>query len=103
MKIIDVLGYDIKNGIKTEVDGKLPDTQPDDVLQRGLQIFFLAVGIIAVCMIVYSGIQYIVSVGDRTKIESAKKTLLYAVVGLIVSASAFVLVSFVMRNVRDGS
>jgi hypothetical protein len=82
-----------------DVIEKLPQTSPDNILTNGLKVFFIFMGIIAVFMIVYSGVQYIVSAGDRTKIETAKKTLLYSVVGLLVSMLAFALVEFVFKGV----
>ncbi|MDR1032536.1 MAG: hypothetical protein LBL84_00805, partial [Candidatus Nomurabacteria bacterium] len=38
--------------------------------------------------------------GDSSKITSAKNTIMYAVVGLVVSLLAFVIVNFVIANVK---
>lgn len=56
------------------------------------------VGIIAVIMIIVSGIKYITSSGDSNSVNSAKNTLLYAIVGLVVVALAQVIVRFVLTQ-----
>lgn len=53
-------------------------------------------GIIAVIMIVFSGIRYTTSTGDASKVKASKDTLLYAIVGLIVAMLAWTIVNFVI-------
>jgi lysylphosphatidylglycerol synthetase-like protein (DUF2156 family) len=50
------------------------------------------VGGIAVLFIVYAGILYVTSGGNKERIEKAKQTLTYAVIGLIVIVLAGVIV-----------
>jgi hypothetical protein len=50
---------------------------------------------VAVIMIVISGIRYATSAGDPSKVTSAKNTLLYSVIGLVVAISAAVIVSLI--------
>ncbi len=53
------------------------------------------VGGLAVLFIIWGGIQYVTSAGNKDKAETAKKTLTYAIVGLIVIVLAEVIVSLV--------
>ena len=55
-------------------------------------------GLIAVVYIVVGGVQYMTSTGDPGKIEKAKKTILYAVIGMIVCVLAFAIVNFVIAK-----
>ena len=49
-------------------------------------------GIVALVIIIFAGARYISSKGDEAKIESAKKTLTYAFVGLgIIFLSFFIM------------
>lgn len=58
--------------------------------------FLVQVGVgIAVLFIVLGGLRYVASQGDPQKIEGAKNTILFAVIGLIVMLSAYTIVSFV--------
>ncbi|HTE22566.1 MAG TPA: pilin [Candidatus Limnocylindria bacterium] len=68
-----------------------------------INIFSVVVGIIAVIMIIYGGFKYITSGGDSGNIGSAKNTILFAIVGLIIVAMAQIVVRFVLsRAVGDG-
>lgn len=54
------------------------------------------VGIIAVIMLIVGGIRYVISGGDSKKVTDAKNTVLYAIIGLIISFLAFAIVNFVI-------
>ncbi len=56
----------------------------------------LIVGAIAVIMIIIGGLRYVLSGGDESGITSAKNTILYAVIGLVVSVLAYAIVNFVL-------
>jgi hypothetical protein len=60
-----------------------------------------AIGIAAlVCVVVLiaSGYKYITAAGDENKIESATKTLTFAIIGLVVCFIAVILVRFVLGD-----
>lgn len=54
------------------------------------------VGIVAVIMLIIGGIKYVVSGGDSKKVTDAKNTVLYAIIGLVISFLAFAIVNFVI-------
>lgn len=54
-------------------------------------------GIVALVIIIVAGVTYITSKGDPAKVESAKKTLTYALVGLIVIFLSFFIVGFISQ------
>lgn len=60
----------------------------------GLLIYIA--GAIAVIMIIIGGIRYITSNGDSSGVTGAKNTILYAVVGLVVTILAYTIVKFVL-------
>ncbi len=49
-------------------------------------------------MIVYGGFRYVTSGGDSSKVGDAKKTILYALIGLVIVALAQVIVKFVLSK-----
>ncbi|MDO4870553.1 MAG: hypothetical protein Q3996_00425 [Candidatus Saccharibacteria bacterium] len=65
------------------------------VFNNVVNFLLFLIGIISVIMIIYGGIQYSLSAGDSSKVTSAKNTILYAIVGLIVAMLAFAIVNFV--------
>jgi len=85
--------------------GGLPDaSDPDDIRETIITILaailnFLA--LIAVVVIIIAGIRLIVSQGEDEQKEKAKKTILYAIIGLVVVLFARVIVSLVTVYLAD--
>lgn len=63
------------------------------------QIVFAIAGAIALIVLLLASLKYVLSRGDPQAVAKAKNTILYAVVGLAVSASAFSIVAFVLNKV----
>lgn len=61
-----------------------------------INVFSIVVGIAAVIMIIIGGLRYIISGGDSGNVTSAKNTILYAIIGLVVVALAQFIVKFVL-------
>lgn len=72
------------------------DDQVSTLVTSIINILLFAIGTIAVIMIIVGGIRYTLSNGDASQIKSAKDTILYSVIGLVVSLLAFAIVSFVV-------
>lgn len=70
-----------------------------DLAKDFVNIMLFAIGILAVIMIIWGGIRYVLSGGDSTAISAAKKTILYAVVGLVVAILAYAIVNFVITTI----
>ena len=79
--------------------GGLPDAaNADDVRNTVvdmIEIVLNFLGLIAVIVIIVAGIRLIVSQGEEEQKDKAKKTILYAIIGLIVVLFARVIVSLV--------
>jgi hypothetical protein len=69
------------------------------VVKGIINILSIIVGIAAVIMIIVGGFKYITSAGDTNGIASAKNTVIYALVGLVIVALAQTIVFFVMGKV----
>lgn len=70
-----------------------------DIIKNVINVLLFASGIIAIIMIIIGGINYTLSSGDNAKVASAKNTVLYAVVGLVVASLAFAIVNFVVARI----
>jgi len=79
-------------------DGKTATTRVNSIITTIINIFSVVVGVVAVIMIIVGGLKYITSGGDSGNITSAKNTILYAIVGLIVVALAQIIVRFVLAK-----
>jgi hypothetical protein len=72
------------------------DNKINSTLKSVVGILSSIVGAVAVIMLIISGFRYVTSGGDSNKIASAKNTLIYAIVGIVVVALAQFIVQFVL-------
>ncbi len=63
-----------------------------------LSATFVLVGGLAVLFLLVGAVRYVASGGDQSMIQQAKNTILYAVIGIVVSLSAFSIVQFVVGS-----
>lgn len=68
---------------------------------RGLALtvidYFLGfLGLVAVIMVIYGGVTYVISAGNDEAIQNAKKIIMYALIGIIIVLLAFVAVRAVL-------
>lgn len=68
------------------------------VARNLVNLISIIVGAISIIMIIYGGFRYITSGGDSGRVGSAKNTLIYAVIGLIIVAFAQLIVNFVLST-----
>ena len=56
-------------------------------------------GIVAAIFVIVGGVNYMTSQGDAGKLQKAKNTILYSLIGLVIAALAFAIINFVVVNV----
>ncbi|SRR6266498_757937 len=69
------------------------------IWNRILTTLTFLTGAVSVLLIVVGAFRYTISGGDQGAITSAKNTILYAVVGLALSVTAYAIVNFVLTNI----
>jgi mannose/fructose/N-acetylgalactosamine-specific phosphotransferase system component IIB len=70
------------------------------VIKQVIQVMLVVAGIIAVIMIIVGGIKYTTSNGDQAHVKSAKDTILYSVIGLVVAIISYAIVTYVVTNIK---
>lgn len=73
----------------------------DGLVKTAVNLLSAIVGIVAVIMIIVGGLRYVTSGGNDTSVTSAKNTILYAIIGLIIVALAQVLVRFTLSKLTS--
>lgn len=63
-----------------------------------VNVLLFIIGAVSVIMIIIGGFKYVISNGDSSQITSAKNTILYAVIGLVIALLAFAIVRFVINQ-----
>ncbi|HEX8182911.1 MAG TPA: hypothetical protein VF575_04905 [Candidatus Saccharimonadales bacterium] len=89
-------------GVNGQVTGGCSTTSGasiSKILKGLINLLSVIAGIAAVIMIIISGLKYITSSGEAQAVSSAKRTLIYAVVGLVVVAVSQFIVHFVLTTV----
>lgn len=85
-----------------EVCGGGAKDELGEVITNILKVVIGIAGLVAVVFIIIGGINYMTSTGDAGKIEKAKKTILYALIGLAVCALAFGIVNWAAGVINSG-
>jgi cytochrome bd-type quinol oxidase subunit 2 len=84
---------------QSEVPG-IKNISDSTLFDNVLNVFYFLAGLVAVIVIILAGMRYATSSGDAGKVTSAKNQLLFAVIGLIVIAVAFVITNFVVGRFK---
>jgi Type IV secretion system pilin len=71
------------------------------IVNLGIRLFQMVIGIIATFTIIQAGLSYITSGGDAAKTKTARERILYAAIGLGVVILAEVIVRFVLNRVSS--
>ncbi|HVX58726.1 MAG TPA: pilin [Candidatus Saccharimonadales bacterium] len=70
----------------------------ENFVKHVVNILSAVIGVVAVIMIMIGGFRYVTSGGSDSSVTSAKNTILYAIIGLIIVALSQVLVHFTIKN-----
>lgn len=71
---------------------------PNGVITKVANLIAVVVGAVAVIVIIISGLQIILAVGDASKIATARNSIIYAVIGLVVVVVAQLIIRLVLSN-----
>ena len=90
--------YNLRNGADAaKGDGAANGVdRPNDLVKNVVNGILYFVGILSVIMLIWGGILYTTSSGDSSKVTTAKNTIMYAVIGLVVAIFAYAIVNFVL-------
>jgi hypothetical protein len=67
----------------------------DVTLPAILTYLFIGAGLLALAFMIIGGIRWITSGGDKHGVETARKTVIYAAIGLVVVLSSYIIISLV--------
>lgn len=81
------------------VNNPLGSNDVQTIINNIVNAILGVVGLVAVAMIVYAGVLYTISGGEQKKLDTAKSTLTYAIVGLLVALLSYAIVNFIISAV----
>lgn len=69
------------------------------LVTRGIQLFAFVIGVTAVVMMFIAAYQFMSTGGDSAKAATARKTVIYAIAGLVIALLSQAIVSFILNKV----
>jgi len=81
----------------------LAATDPRIVIGKIIQIFLGLLGIIALVLIVYAGFLWMTAGGNEEQIDTAKRTLISAVIGLAIILASFGIATFILNSLMQAT
>lgn len=74
------------------------DGEATPLFQTITNVLLFIIGAVSVIMLILGGFRYTVSQGDSSALTSAKNTILYSIIGIVVAILAYGVVNFVIGN-----
>lgn len=87
-----------RDGADAANTGGAKTTNISDIIKLIVNVLLFIIGVVSVIMIVIGGLKYTTSNGDSNHVASAKNTILYSIVGLLVAIFAYAIVNFVIDS-----
>ena len=88
-------GTDIRSGIDCASDQQKNQSVPGGI-KTAVNTLLYVVGIAAVIVLIIGGLRFITAGGNPQSVNSAKDSILYAVIGIVVAILAYAIVNFVL-------
>jgi hypothetical protein len=94
--MISKLAFTFPGGGRIDPVAGMPSGGSDtlqNVIKNGLTWAFVILMLVSLLFIVWGGISWITSQGDKGKVEEARKKIIYAIIGITVAMSSFMLIN----------
>jgi|SRR3989344_4282958 len=85
----------------TRNTGLPAETKVSDLLFRIINVLLGIAGLVAVIFLIVGGFRYITAGGNEETAEAAKKTILNAIIGIVVIILSFVIVSVISNALQN--
>lgn len=99
-EIAGATNSEITSGMNATSAGTSTPTNANVVIKNVTNIMFFIIGAVSVIMLIYGGIRYTTSGGNTNSVTAAKNTVIYSIVGLVISILAYAIVNFVVTNIK---
>jgi hypothetical protein len=80
-------------GVANMPTGGLSDLR--SVVKFGTTMLMITAVVLAVIFLIWGGIEWITSGGNKDKLQAARKKITYAIIGLIITLGAFFIVNMI--------
>jgi heme/copper-type cytochrome/quinol oxidase subunit 2 len=88
---------------QTAQETGVQQTDMASIVAMVINIILGLVGILFVVLFIYGGLRWMTSGGNEKQIESAKKILIYAVIGIVIVAGAYAISYFITSAIEQST
>jgi hypothetical protein len=89
----------VTNEAKVKLESPISIKEPGELITNIVNALLGIIGAVAVLMIIYGGIVYMTAAGNEEKIKMGKTVITGAIIGLVISLLAYVIVNFVIKAI----
>jgi len=89
------LALTLPDGKTITPPGNAPDVEISPIIQFLISFLFVGAVLLTLFFLVYGGISFITSGGDKQKVVQARLRITYAIVGLIIIFLSFFIINFI--------
>lgn len=95
------LGFNVVETIRNALNipfgaaATLPAASALDFIVKVLQFILSLLALLALIILIIAGLMYLLSLGDERKTESAKKTILAAIIGLLIVGTSLLILTVI--------
>lgn len=106
---VPTVSVSAQNAVQDGINAAQGEGTPDKLFGDGsifttiVNVMLFIIGAISVIMLIWGGIRYTTSGGASAAVTSAKNTIMYAIIGLVVAFLAFAVVNWVLGAVSTGA
>lgn len=72
----------------------------ENILRVGINYLYIVVVILALIFIIWGGINWIMSSGDKQKLAQARQKIVFAILGLVIAFLSFAILNFIRAFFR---
>lgn len=90
-----IFAQDTTSTLTPPIGSVSTDIKAESLPQLAINLLFYVAIFLAICYLMYGGIRWITSRGDKTAVESARKHIIAAVMGIVVVAGSFFILQFI--------
>lgn len=86
---------------RAQLENPIGENDPRAIIANVIQVFLGILGSIALIMFIYAGLSLMISGGNPEKVKKAQKTLVWAVIGLILIFGSYGILNFVFETLSQ--
>ncbi len=94
--MLDKISLNLPGSYEIEAVAGMPEgglSATANIVRWGTTTFLIVTIILAIYFLIWGGISWITSGGDKARLEAARKRIIFAIIGLIVAFSAFMIIN----------